>query len=320
MLSVSIDDVQAAANRIAKYVHQTPVLSSEQINRIAGCELVFKCENLQKCGAFKARGAHNALLQLTAEQLARGVATHSSGNHGAALSYAAKQLGTAAHIVMPENTSQAKIDAVKGYGGNITFCEATMAAREQTIATIVEATGASLIPPYDSASIIAGQGTAALELLSQVDYQLDALITPLGGGGLLGGTALVGSSLSPSTRIIGAEPEGANDGYLSFVSGEWQPQLAPNTIADGLRSSTGKLNFQIIQALVDEIVCVSDAEIINAMKLIWSRMKLVIEPSSATVLAAVLKNSDRFSGQKIGLILSGGNVDLNHLPWMQTNA
>lgn len=315
MLRVSAEDVQSAAERIASYVHVTPVLTSQLLDELAGCHLYFKCENLQKCGAFKARGAHNAILQLTPQQRAAGVATHSSGNHGAALSYAARSLGIAAHIVMPENTAQPKVDAVKYYGGQITFCEPTMTAREHAITRLVEHTGACLIPPYDSAHIIAGQGTAANEFLGQVDSPLDVLIAPVGGGGLLGGTALAARAKQTQLSVIGAEPEGANDAYQSFKSGQWQPQLNPQTIADGLRSSTGKLNHEIIQALVDDIICVSDQHIVHAMKLVWSRMKMIIEPSSATALAAVLNNKARFENKRVGIIISGGNVDLNNLPW-----
>ncbi len=315
MLSVSIDDIRQAAVRIAPYVHNTPVLNSSLINELAGCRIDFKCENLQKCGAFKARGAHNAVLQLSDAQRAKGVTTHSSGNHAAALSLAASRLGCKAYVVMPDNTSAAKIAAVKSYGGEITFCEATMAAREKTVLAIAERTGATLVPPYDSAHIIAGQGTAALEFLEQTDGQLDHLITPVGGGGLLGGSAVAGRALQPSLTISGAEPSGADDAFQSFQSGTWRPQLAPNTIADGLRSSTGKLNFQIISDLVDDIILLDDKSIVEAMTLIWTRMKLIVEPSSAIVLAAVLNNKARFAGKHVGIILSGGNVDLSALPW-----
>lgn len=315
MLSVSIDDIRQAAERIAPYIHITPVLSSSLINELAGCRIDFKCENLQKCGAFKARGAHNAVLQLSAEQRSKGVATHSSGNHAAALSLAASRLACKAYVVMPNNTSAAKIDAVKSYGGEITFCEPNMKAREQTVLSITEKTGATLVPPYDSAQIIAGQGTAALEFLQQVEGQLDHLIAPVGGGGLLGGSAVAARALQPSITISGAEPSGADDAFQSFQSGVWQPQLAPNTIADGLRSSTGKLNFQIISDLVDDIIVLEDNDIIEAMKIIWTRMKVIVEPSSAVALAAVLKNKTRFSGKHVGIILSGGNVDLSALPW-----
>lgn len=315
MLSVSIEDVRQASERIAPYISTTPVLSSSLINELAGCRIDFKCENLQKCGAFKARGAHNAVLQLSDEQRSKGVTTHSSGNHAAALSLAASRLGCKAYVVMPENTSAVKISAVKSYGGEITFCEPTMAAREQTVLKITESNGATLVPPYDSAHIIAGQGTAALEFLQQVEGTLDHLITPVGGGGLLGGSAVAARAMQPSITISGAEPYGADDAFQSFQSGEWQPQLAPDTIADGLRSSTGKLNFQIISDLVDDIILLNDEDIIDAMKIIWTRMKLIVEPSSAIALAAVLKNKTRFSGKHVGIIISGGNVDLSALPW-----
>lgn len=318
MFELGIDDVRAAALRIAPYVHRTPVMESRIINDLAGCNIYFKAENLQRCGAFKARGAHNAALQLSAEQLRRGVATHSSGNHGAALALAAKTLGSRAIVVMPESTAKSKIAAVKHYGGEVRICEATMVARENTLDQCVKETGATFIPPYDSAEIICGQGTAALELIEQVEPSLDCLMAPIGGGGLLAGTSLVGRGVQGDIEIIGAEPQGADDAAQSFRNKKWQAQLTPNTIADGLRSSTGKLNFRIILDLADDILTVDDHSIAAAMALIWSRMKLVVEASSAVPLAAILGHPERFYGKHVGVILSGGNVDLDQLPWLKS--
>ncbi len=312
---VTIDDIRTAARRIAPYVHRTPVLSSRLINAEAGCEIAFKCENLQTVGAFKARGAHNAVLCLTPDQLARGVATHSSGNHAAALALAASHFGVPAYIVMPENAPASKVAAVRAYGGAITFCESTQAAREATLQDLCARTGASFIPPYDHPDVIAGQGTTALELAEQLEQAPDFLLTPVGGGGLLAGCAVASRALLPASRVIGAEPAGADDALRSFRSRQWQPQPAPVTVADGLRTALGQLNFRLILDHVDDILSVDDPAIIHATRLVWTRMKLVIEPSAAVGLAAVLSHPQRFAGSRVAIVFSGGNVDIDKLPW-----
>ncbi len=313
--TVTIDDIRAAATRIAPYVHRTPVMSSRLINAEAGCDIYFKCENLQKVGAFKARGAHNAVLCLAPEQLARGVATHSSGNHAAALALAASHFNVPAYIVMPENAPASKVAAVRAYGGEITFCESTQAARESTLEALCARTGASFIPPYDHPDVIAGQGTAALELVEQIDPAPDFLIAPVGGGGLLAGCAVASKALLPGTLVIGAEPAGADDAMRSFRTGQWQPQLAPDTVADGLRTALGQLNFRLIQQHVDDILSADDLAIIRATRLVWTRMKLIVEPSAAVGLAVVLSHPQRFAGKRVAIVFSGGNVDIDRLPW-----
>jgi threonine dehydratase len=313
--TVTIDDIRAAASRIAPYVHRTPVMSSRLINAEAGCDIYFKCENLQKVGAFKARGAHNAVLCLTPEQLARGVATHSSGNHAAALALAASHFNVPAYIVMPENAPASKVAAVRAYGGEITFCESTQAARESTLEALCARTGASFIPPYDHPDVIAGQGTTALELVEQIDPAPDFLIAPVGGGGLLAGCAVASKALLPGTLVIGAEPAGADDAMRSFETGRWQPQLSPDTVADGLRTALGQLNFQLIQEHVDDILSADDPAIIYATRLVWTRMKLIVEPSAAVGLAVVLSHPQRFAGKRVAIVFSGGNVDIDRLPW-----
>ena len=313
--SVTLAAIQAAALRIAPYVHRTPVMSSRLINAEAGCDIQFKCENLQKVGAFKARGAHNAVLCLDEAQRARGVATHSSGNHAAALALAASHFGVPAYIVMPDNAPATKVAAVRAYGGDITFCESTQAARESTLEALCARTGASFIPPYDHPDVIAGQGTAALEIAGQLDPAPDYLLTPVGGGGLLAGCAVASKALLPDTQVIGAEPAGADDALRSFNSGQWQPQLAPATVADGLRTALGQLNFALIRAHVDDILSADDAAIVYATRLVWTRMKLVIEPSAAVGLAVVLSHPRRFAGKRVAIVFSGGNVDLDQLPW-----
>ena len=313
MLIPSITDVQNAHSRIRPFVHWTPVLSSLQINAICGASLYFKCENFQKAGAFKFRGATNAVLQLSEEEKRRGVITHSSGNHAAALALAARSAGIKASIVMPENAPEVKKLAVAGYGAEISFCKPTLQSREDTTNEIIEKTGAVLIHAYDNFNVICGQGTAALELLGEKD--LDAIIAPVGGGGLLSGTSIASKVLSDSIRVFGAEPAGADDAYRSVSTGKIAPSVNPKTIADGLLTSLSERTFHIIRNNVDQILTVPEESIVYAMRLIWERMKIVIEPSSATVLAAVLENSDMFRGLKIGLIISGGNVDLSRLPF-----
>jgi len=310
----SREEILGAAELIRPYIHRTPVITSETINRICGAELFFKCENLQKAGAFKVRGATNAVMSLPGEDIKRGVATHSSGNHAAALSMAARNRGIRAYIVMPGNSSKVKIAAVQSYGGEITFCEPTLAAREETLNQVLAQTFATEIHPYNDLRIIAGQATAALELIEDAG-NLDYIITPVGGGGLLSGTALSASYFGKGIKVIAGEPSGADDAYQSFYKGELVPSVNPDTIADGLRTSLGSLTFPIIRKFVTDIHTVSDFNIAEAMKLVWERMKLIIEPSAATPLAALLKNKTRYAGKRIGIILTGGNVDLNKLPW-----
>jgi threonine dehydratase len=307
-------DVLEASVRIKEYIHRTPVLTSTAINEIAGAELFFKCENMQKVGAFKFRGATNAVLSLTAEELSKGVCTHSSGNHAQALALAARMNGVPAYIVMPSNSPQVKKDAVAGYGANIIFCEPTLSARESTLADVVAKTGSVFIHPYNNFSVIAGQGTSALELMGEVK-DLDYVITPVGGGGLLSGTLLSVGALSEHTKVIAGEPEGADDAYRSILKGEIVPSDNPKTICDGLLTSLGGMTFSIISRNIHKIITVDDATTISAMRLIWERMKIIVEPSSAVTLAVVLSEKIDLKGKRIGLILSGGNVDLAKLPW-----
>ncbi len=303
-----------AHERIKPFIHRTPVLTSSSINYISGLDLYFKCENFQKIGAFKIRGACNAVFSKDEAQLKNGVATHSSGNHAQALAYAANVRKIPAFIVMPENAPKVKVDAVRGYGAEIFFCEASQESRESTIAKILLETGAVYVHPFNDYQIIAGQSTAARELIEQVQ-DLDIIITPVGGGGLLSGTALAAKYFSSGTRVMAGEPEGANDAYLSFTSGKLISNKNVDTIADGLLTNLGDRNFEIIKEHVDQIITVADDEIISAMKLLWERMKIVIEPSGAVPLAAILKSKKEFNGKRVGVILSGGNVDLGKLPF-----
>lgn len=312
----SFADVGAAAERIRLFAHRTPVLTCSSLDAMVGASLFFKCENFQKVGAFKFRGACNAVFSLGEEEARRGVATHSSGNHAAALSLAARLRGVPAHVVMPRTSRAVKRAAVAGYGGRIVLCEPTLAAREATLAEVVAETGATVIHPYNDARVIAGQGTAALELLEDV-RGLDVVMTPVGGGGLLSGTAISVTSLSPATRVVAAEPEGADDAFRSLQEGRIVPSVNPQTVCDGLLTSLGTLTFAIIREHVAEIVTVSDAAVIKAMRHIWERMKIVIEPSAAVTLGALLEGRLPVSGLRVGIILSGGNVDLSELPWGQ---
>ena len=307
-------DICAATLRLEGIVHHTPVMTSSAINEIVGAELFFKCENLQKVGAFKFRGATNAVRALSGAEALCGVATHSSGNHAAALALAARQRGVKAHIVMPSNAPEVKKAAVAGYGAEITFCEPTLQARESTLMQIVAATGATIVHPYNNFQVIAGQGTAAKELIEAVG-QLHIVMCPVGGGGLLSGTALSAKALLPGCKVVAAEPVGADDVCRSFREGHIVPSVNPKTIADGLLTSLGEMNFPIIQQYVDDIVTVSEEAIVEAMRLVWERMKIIIEPSSAVPLAALLENKVNISGLKVGIILSGGNVDLKKLPF-----
>ena len=314
-LCAKLEDIQTAARRIAPYAHRTPVLHSSALNKILGADLSFKCENFQRVGAFKFRGACNAVVSLSADELKRGVVTHSSGNHAAALALSAKLAGTTAHIVMPSNAPAVKKAAVEGYGAKITFCEPTLEARESTLARVMEDEGRVLIHPYNDARIIAGQGTASLELLEEVS-DLDVVMTPVGGGGLLSGTSIAVSESSPSTKVIGGEPLNADDAYRSMETGEIQPSVKPNTIADGLLTSLGELTFAIIHERCSGIVTVSENAIAEAMRLVWERMKVIIEPSAAVPVAALLEKRGEIPGERIGVIFSGGNVDLERLPWL----
>lgn len=304
--------VQAADN-IRGHVHHTPVLTSSWLDDHAGAHLFFKCENLQRTGAFKIRGATHAVLSLPQEQAARGVATHSSGNHGAALALAGRSRGIPAWIVMPETAVATKQAAVAGYGAKIVHCGPTLADRENTLNDVLEQTGAVYIPPYNHVDVMAGQGTAALELCDDM-ADLDCVVAPVGGGGLLSGTALAVAGAQPRAAVYGAEPVGADDAWRSFRAGSIVPVASPDTIADGLRATLGPLPFAVIEKHVADIFTVSDAAIIAAMRLLWTRMKLVVEPSGAVPLAAVLDNP-LFQGRRVGIVLSGGNVDLDRLPW-----
>lgn len=313
------DNIISAHIKIKPFIHQTPIFTSSSINSIVGNQLFFKCENFQKVGAFKYRGATNAVLSLEKDQLKRGVATHSSGNHAAALAHAARTQNVPAYIVMPESSPQIKKQAVKGYGGEITFCEPTLEARESTLKKLVEKTGAKFIHPYDNFDVVCGQGTAAKELL-EAEPELDMLITPVGGGGLLSGSSISARFLNSAIKVIGAEPENADDAYRSFKDGKLYPALKPNTIADGLLTSLSELTFSIIRENVDDIITASEKYIILAMRMIWERMKILIEPSSALPLAILLQHGDLFKKKKIGIILSGGNVDMDKINYLLSAA
>jgi threonine dehydratase len=313
-MPVTLTDIQQAAERIKPYAHRTPVMTNESLNQRVGAQVFMKCENLQKVGAFKFRGATNAVFSLTDEEAARGVVTHSSGNHAAALALAVRNRGIPAYIVMPSNAPQVKKDAVAGYGGQITFCEPTLQARESTMENIREKTGATVVHPYDNERVIAGQGTAALELLADFP-DLDVIITPVGGGGLLSGTSIAAKGIKPSIRVIAGEPEMADDAFRSMQAGRIIPSDNPKTVADGLLTSLGSLTFPIIQQNVEQIVTVSEAGIIVAMKFVWERAKIIIEPSSAVAIGVLWEKKIDLSGLKIGVIISGGNVDVGKLPW-----
>ncbi|MDP4280652.1 MAG: pyridoxal-phosphate dependent enzyme [Bacteroidota bacterium] len=312
----SKEDILKAHQRITPYIHHTPVLTSKTLDSMMNASFFFKCENFQKTGAFKARGATNAVFSLDRESLSFGVATHSSGNHAQGLSRAASLAHTPAYIVMPSNSSNVKVAAVKNYGGEVIFCEPTLEARESTLAEVIKKTKAIEIHPYNNPLIIAGQATAALELLHSVPG-LDIILAPVGGGGLLSGTALSAYYFSPDTSVIGTEPDQANDAYLSFTSRTFIPSEHPDTIADGLRTSLGSITFPIILSHVSQIVTVSEQSIIKAMRFVWERMKILIEPSSAVPVAAIMEDKIEIRKKKVGIIISGGNIDLDHLPWIQ---
>lgn len=310
----ALAQLEQAAERIADYVHRTPVYTSAQLDELCGARLFFKCENLQKVGAFKARGASNAVLSLPEDEAARGVATHSSGNHGAALAMAARRRGIPAHIVMPANAPAVKKAAVAGYGAHIVECEPTLAAREATLERVIEETGAHPVHPYNDPRVIAGQSTTALELLQQV-ADLEVIAVPVGGGGLLAGVAIAAKAINPAIEVLAVEPAGADDAFRSFGLGQLVEQTAPDTIADGLRTSLGELNYRIIRQHVDTIVTVPDEVIVRAMRLQWTRLKTLVEPSGAVSFAGVLEHPERFRGRRAGIVISGGNLDLDQLPW-----
>ncbi|WP_417586591.1 beta-hydroxyaspartate dehydratase BhcB [Pararhodobacter oceanensis] len=310
----SFDDVLAAEARIKPHILRTPVLQSDYLNALTGVELFFKCENLQEPGAFKVRGASNAVFGLSEAQAARGVATHSSGNHASCLSYAAMRRGIPCHVVMPSTAPQAKKDTVRRYGGKITECAPSTSAREETFAKVQAETGGDFVHPYNDPRVIAGQGTCALELNSQVP-DLDAVIAPIGGGGMISGTCLTLSNIAPKVRIYAAEPDQADDAARSFRAGHIIADDAPETIADGLKVPLKDLTWHFVHSHVSDILTASEPEIIDAMKLIWKRLRIVMEPSSAVPLATILNNPDLFAGQRVGIIITGGNVDLDRLPW-----
>jgi threonine dehydratase len=308
------EDLQACHKRILPYVHNTPVLSSSLINKSVGAELYFKCENFQKAGAYKIRGATNAIMQLSKSQQLNGVVTHSSGNFAQALSLAARSLNIKAYIVMPSNSPKVKKNAVLEYGGEVVECEPTIEARQSTADQIAENKGATFIHPSNNLDVILGQGTSGLELIKEYP-DLNYIICPIGGGGLIAGTALATNYFSSACEIIGSEPEEADDAYRSLISGKIETNVTANTIADGLRTQLGSHNFPIIKEHVKQIITVSESEIIEAMQLLWERMKIIIEPSSAVAFAAIRKEKDSFKNQKVGIIISGGNVDVTNLPF-----
>ena len=309
----TFDDVLEAHQRIAPYIHRTPVMTSSYLNGLSGAEIFFKCENLQKVGAFKARGACNAVFGLDDASAARGVATHSSGNHAGALSYAAARRGIEATVVMPRTAPETKKAAVRSYGGKILECEPTQAAREAMLDEVIAETGADLVHPYDDARVIAGQATCALELLQEIDG-LDAVVAPVGGGGLVSGTCLTLAQQSPQTRIYAAEPASADDAHRSLRAGEIVLRDGQHSVADGLNTNLKPLTWHFVHNFVEDILLVSEIEILDAMYLTWQRMKIIIEPSSAVPLAAILKYPEQFQGQRVGVIITGGNVELQACP------
>jgi len=311
---VTLKDIEAAHERIRPHIHRTPVFTNNSLNELSGAELYFKCDNFQKAGSFKIRGATNTVEQLTIEELNRGVATTSSGNHGAALSMAVTRRGGKTKVVMPNNTPKIKINNVERNGGEVVWCEPEQESRESVLKELIEKTGAVVVHPYNDERIMAGQGTCAKELLED-HPELDVIVSPVSGGGLLSGTLLSSKALKTDIQVFGAEPAEADDAYRSLKLGKIVPNETINTICDGLRAQIGGLTFPVISDLVDDIITVTEEEIIDSMRMIWERLKMIVEPSSSITLGAVLKNKDRFNGKKVGLIISGGNVDLDHLPW-----
>lgn len=311
---VSYNDIESAHNRISNFIHNTPILTCENINLESNAKLFFKCDNFQKTGSFKIRGATNSILQLSKKQIKNGVITTSSGNHGAAVAAAAKKLGANVKVIMPNNTPKVKINNVQRYGGEIIFCEPNIKARENTLNEMVKKSGSTIVHPYNDEKVIAGQGTAAKELLEKI-ADLDIIITPVSGGGLLAGTSLLAKSINPNIKVYGAEPKNADDTYQSIKNKKIVPNKTTETIADGLRAQVGTITFPIIQKNVDGIILVSEEMIIQSMRTIWQRMKIIIEPSCSIALAAILINNEQFHNKRIGIILTGGNVDLDSLPW-----
>jgi len=311
---VTLKDIEAAHERIRPLIHRTPVFTNSSLNKLSGAELYFKCDNFQKAGSFKIRGATNTVEQLTIEELSRGVATTSSGNHGAALSMAVTRRGGKTKVVMPNNTPEIKINNVERNGGEVVWCEPEQESRESVLKDLIEETGAVVVHPYNDERIMAGQGTCAKELLED-HPELDVIVSPVSGGGLLSGTLLSSKPLKDDIQVFGAEPAEADDAYRSLKLGKIVPNETINTICDGLRAQIGGLTFPVISDLVDDIITVTEEEIIDSMRMIWERLKMIVEPSSSITLGAVLKNKDKFNGKKVGLIISGGNVDLDHLPW-----
>lgn len=316
MIIPTFEDMLAAHARIEPHIHRTPVLTSSYLNDLIGAELFFKCENFQKAGAFKVRGASNAVFGLSDDEAVKGVCTHSSGNHALSLSYAAGRRGIPCNVVMPRTAPQAKKDAVMGYGGIITECEPSTTSREEVFAQVQAATGGNFVHPYNDPRVIAGQGTCSRELLEQTDG-LDMVVAPIGGGGMISGTCLTLSNIAPEVQIIAAEPEQADDAYRSFKAGHIIADDAPNTIADGLKVPLKDLTWHFVSNHVKDILTASEDEIVDAMKLTWKRMKIVIEASCAVPLATILKNKDQFAGKRVGVIITGGNVDLDTLPWIK---
>ena len=310
----TFDDMLAAHERIAPYIHRTPVLTSSFLNELTGAQLFFKCENLQKAGAFKVRGASNAVFSLSDAEAKLGVCTHSSGNHALSLSYAAGRRGIPCNVVMPRTAPQAKKDAVRGYGGMITECEPSTTSREAVFAEVQARTGGDFVHPYNDPRVIAGQGTCSRELMEQTDG-LDMVVAPIGGGGMISGTCLTLSHLAPEVQIIAAEPEQADDAARSFRAGHIIADDAPDTIADGLKVPLKDLTWHFVSNHVSDVLTASEDQIVGAMKLTWKRMKIVMEASSAVPLATILANKDRFAGKRVGIIITGGNVDLDALPW-----
>jgi threonine dehydratase len=321
MIIPTWDDVIEAHDRVRPHIHRTPVLTSSYLNALTGAQLFFKCENFQKAGAFKVRGASNAVFGLSDEMAKNGVATHSSGNHALSLAYAAGRRGIPCHVVMPRTAPQAKKDAVKGYGGIVTECEPSTTSREEYFARVQEETGADFVHPYNDPRVIAGQATCSRELLEQMEQDhgggLDAVIAPIGGGGMISGTCLTLSTIAPDVRIYAAEPDQADDAARSFRAGHIIADDAPETVADGLKVPLKELTWHFVKTHVTDILTASDQEIIDAMRLTWQRMKIVMESSSAVPLAVILRNPEVFAGKRVGVVITGGNVDLGKLPWMQ---
>jgi threonine dehydratase len=317
MIIPTYDDVLAAHDRIRPHIHRTPILTSSYFNDLTGAELFFKCENFQKAGAFKARGASNAVFGLSDEQAGRGVATHSSGNHGLSLSYAAGRRGIKATVVMPRTAPDAKKAAVRGYGGTVVECEPSTSSREAVFAQVVAESGADFVHPYNDPRVIAGQATCSKEMIEDLG-ELDMFVAPIGGGGMISGSCLTLSTISPKTKIIAAEPKNADDAYRSFKAGHIIADDAPNTVADGLKVPLKDLTWHFVSNHVSDILLATEEEIVDAMRLTWQRMKIVMEPSCAVPLAVILKNKDVFAGKRVGVVITGGNVDLDKLPWMKS--